>query len=118
MGRVWDMEILRWFVEHFRTEGRVIRQAPAAFIAGLIILGAFVFVGVDWHYSGTETAQRATIATQQATIDQLRDQLRGTSPQLAAIQAGRDRIRKQLQEFYVEAMRLDSTKVTNETEAD
>jgi len=100
---------MEWLVkiwEHIAGEWRVIAQAPVLFGAAIVVgIGAVTFViaqAMDWRYGGVEANLQSTVTTQQATISQLQEQLRGTSPQLAAIQAGRDRIRKKLQEFYVQ----------------
>ena len=54
------------------------------------------------NFDPAEHIDKSTIQNQSTTIEQLQDELKGTSPQLAAIQAGRDRIRQKLQEFYVQ----------------
>ncbi len=67
---------------------------------------------------GTQKAtiqeQSATIQNQSATIAQLREQLKGTSPELAAIQANRDQIRAGLKSFYVRGGELFRRKVSDE----
>jgi hypothetical protein len=90
------MDILRWLVEHFQKQGRAIRQAPAALTVALIILGALVFAGVEWHFAGVDSAQ-------QATIEMLREELKGASPQLAAIQSRRTNYRGQLLALYAKS---------------
>jgi hypothetical protein len=67
---------------------------------------------------GTQAAtiqgQAGTIKNEDATITQLREQLKGTSPELAAIQANRDKIRGALQNFYVQGGELFRRKVSDE----
>ena len=67
---------------------------------------------------GTQAAtiqgQAATIKNEDATIAQLREQLNGTSPELAAIQANRDYVRAGLQSFYVRGGELFRRKVSDE----
>ena len=88
----------------------MIRQAKLLFFlavvlfAGLGTLGAWV-VAV-WHFSGTDEQLTAAVSSRDGEINQLQEELRGSSPQLAAIQAGRDRVRNKLQTFYVEGSRL------------
>ncbi len=57
--------------------------------------------------------QSTTIVNLDNTIAQLQEQLKGTSPQLAAIQASRDHIRKQLQQFYISESNLFNRVVAN-----
>jgi len=101
-----------WFhyiLHHLRQEGTVIRRAPLAVIlTGAIFAWGYHFYDKD-QYQGlivnaqsTSQTDDSTIENLQAQIAQLQEELRGTSPQLAAIQAGRDKIRKKLQEFYLE----------------
>lgn len=67
---------------------------------------------------GTQVAtiqgQAATIKNEDATITQLREQLKGRSPELAAIQANRDEIRAGLQNFYVQGGELFRRKISDE----
>jgi hypothetical protein len=117
------LKTVQWFVHHFTREGQMIRQAPVAFIVTSVLTAW----GFHWfenkqhadEVSGLKTVvatHEATMKNQEATITQLQDQLRGTSPQLAAIQAGRDKIRAKLQEFYTTSGELVERKI--ETEAD
>jgi hypothetical protein len=86
----------------------MIRKAPVAFIATAAVMA----VGFHWFENKQHTDEvgglrtiigthEATIKNQETTIAQLQEQLKGISPQLAAIQAGRDKIRRQLQQFYI-----------------
>ena len=86
-----------------------------------MIAGTFVYQFEEARYKditdGLRTqngTQAATIQGQAATITQLREQLKGTSPELAAIQANRDRIRGALQNFYVQGGELFRRKVSDE----
>jgi len=88
------MDSLRRLVEHFRREGHVIRQAPYTFGIAIVLVGAIIFGGVEWHDSGTESALRAT-------NDMLREELKGVSPWTAAEQEHHAHTREKLQEFYV-----------------
>jgi hypothetical protein len=56
----------------------------------------------------------ATIKNEDATIAQLREQLKGTSPELAAIQANRDAFRIGLQNFYMRGGELFRRKISDE----
>ena len=96
-------------------------------IASLIV-GASVYQIEEVRYKditdglrtqiGTQAAtiqgQAATIKHEDATIAQLREQLKGTSPELAAIQANRDEIRAGLQNFYVQSGELFRRKISDE----
>lgn len=45
------LDLLKALRDYLREEGRVIRQAPAAFAFGVLLVGVLVFAGVTWHYS-------------------------------------------------------------------
>ena len=100
----------------------MIRTAPVAFLVTSCVLAAIVYWWMGTRYGdqisdlqitlGTKDAtikkqgvdshyQELTVTNLQNTITQLQEQLKGASPQLAALQANRDKIRKQLQLFYI-----------------
>jgi hypothetical protein len=86
-----------------------------------VVAGTFVYQFEEARYKditdGLHTqngTQAATIKNEDATITQLREQLKGTSPELAAIQANRDKIRGALQNFYVQGGELFRRKVSDE----
>jgi hypothetical protein len=87
--------------DYLREEGQVIRQAPIAFTAGCFFVVGIVFAALEWHFNGQIDTQRDTIENQRSRIEQLQEELKGTSPQLAAIQANRDKVRVKLQKYYV-----------------
>ena len=71
-----------------------------------MVAGTFVYQFEEARYKditdGLRTqngTQAATIKNEDATITQLREQLKGTSPELAAIQANRDKISRRVAEF-------------------
>jgi hypothetical protein len=97
------MESIRWLAEHFQKEWRVIRGAPVAFSIFLVIIAGFIFAGMEWHFSGRVEYLQAALTEKQTTIDELHEELKGESPQLAAIQARRAASRSKLLEFYVSA---------------
>jgi hypothetical protein len=114
MWKVRDMLAIKWLVEHFQKEGRVICEAPVAFVVAILILGMLIFVGVEWHDAGTDSVQRATIENLKIQNGVLQEELKGTSPQLAAIQTQRDSIRRSLQEFYVHGAELFNRSISSE----
>jgi uncharacterized coiled-coil protein SlyX len=99
---------------------------PIVFVS--LSFGGLVFWGQKIRYKdkmdglnnqiGTQNAtiqeQSATIQNQSATIAQLREQLKGTSPELAAIQANRDTIRAGLKAFYIRGGEIFRRKVVDE----
>ena len=66
-------------LDHFRTEGRVIKQAPFAFASCVLICAFGIFCGVvaleEWHYTGTISEKDATIEQEGATITRLSNDL-------------------------------------------
>jgi hypothetical protein len=94
----------------------VLRQAPVTFLVGLIFVAGIVFAATEWHFREQIDTQRDTIANQRSRIDQLQEELKGTSPQLAAIQANRDKIRTNLQKYYVSYTDQWNRSVKNEQE--
>jgi hypothetical protein len=97
------LEEIRFVRDYLREEGRVIRQAPIAFMAGCLLVAAVIFGVVGWHYSGSLELAHDTIENQKTRIEQLQEELKGVSPQLAAIQARRVASRQQLLDSYVAA---------------
>lgn len=101
----------------------MIRKTPVAFLVTSALLATGVYFYEKNHYDekienldGVQKTNEATIRNQQAQLDQLREELKGTSPQLAAIQANRDRIRKKLQEYYVKGSELFNRHITSDDE--
>jgi hypothetical protein len=88
--------VLRWLIEHFREEYRVIKGAPVTLLTSIVIAGAVVFGISEWHHSGSESALRSI-------NEMLREELKGASPQLAALQSRRIRERDNLLRLYAEA---------------
>jgi hypothetical protein len=128
-----------WAWNHLLGEGQMIRRAPLA----LIILSAIIASGLHWldnkshneevssldnvistkdatiqKQDENERSQATTISSLQNTIAQLNEELKGTSPQLAAIQASRDEIRKHLQRSYVEGGELWNRAITTPADVD
>ena len=72
----------RW--EHLAQEWHVIWEAKSLFGTAAVVLVVATTLGVwnvaEWHHAGIE-------ASLQATNDMLREELKGASPQLAAIQS-------------------------------
>jgi hypothetical protein len=97
------LEEIKVVRDYLREEGRVIRQAPVAFIAGCLLVGAVVFGFVGWHFSARLDLAHDTIENQKTRIEQLHEELKGASPQLAATQARRAASRAQLLAYYVSA---------------
>jgi hypothetical protein len=91
----------RWLVHYARYEGAVIKKAPAAFLIGVGAVGAIIYLGLQWHNAGAEATKDATIQNQQAHIATLEGELKGASPQLAAIEARRAATRGHLLEMYI-----------------
>jgi hypothetical protein len=91
----------RWLWHHFRGEGQTIRKAPVATIVvwGVLSYGAYWYLSA--HYAERlDNLATANIALQ-ATVGQLQNELKGASPQLAAMQARRAAVRDKLLRFYV-----------------
>lgn len=133
------LKTVHWIVHHLTSEGQVIRQAPVAFL----VMSGLIAYGWHWYENGrfeerayhlnelisTKDAtiqsedvsaknQNTTIVNLQGTIVQLQERLKGTSPQLAAIQAGRDKLRAKLQGCYAESGDLLNRIITTPTEVD
>jgi hypothetical protein len=93
----------RWLWHHFRGEGQTIRKAP---VATIVVWGVLSY-GSYWYWSShyAERLDNLTTANTalQATVGQLQNELKGASPQLAAMQARRASVREKLLEFYVAA---------------
>ena len=96
-GRIWDRISPEWEVIK---QAKILFALALFFFAGLGTVAAWAII--EWHHAATESSLQATIGTKDGLIGQLQEELKGTSPQLAAIQAGRDKIRKQLQMYYVQ----------------
>jgi hypothetical protein len=94
-------EGIKAIAEYLQKEGRVIKDAPAAYIVGVAILGGVIFAVLDWHYREEIANKDSTIQTQQARIGTLEGELKGASPQLAALEARRAASREHLLELYV-----------------
>ena len=80
------------FLDHIKSEGQVIKNAPIAFFSFVAIAGFAVFLGVDWHYSGTISEKDATIAQKDETIrtvSEERDSINRTVTELRNFNAGR-----------------------------
>jgi len=114
---------MEWLVrlwDYIAGEWRVIGHAPVLFGAAVVLsvglAGFVIWRSMEWRYGGVEANLQSTITTQRETIVQLQEQLRGTSPQIAAIQAGRDKIRAQLQSFYIEGAVLFNRQVATAEE--
>jgi hypothetical protein len=97
------VKTVRWLWHYSVGEGRAIKKAP---VATLIVWGALGYASY-WYLSAhyTERLDNLTTANAalQATVGQLQNELKGASPQLAAMQARRAAIRDKLLEFYVAA---------------
>jgi len=82
-------------------EGQVIRQAP---VATIVVWGALSYASY-WYLSAhfADRLENLTAANTalQATVGQLQNELKGASPQLAAMQARRAAARNKLLELYV-----------------
>jgi hypothetical protein len=95
------VKTVRWLWHHFRGEGQIIRKAPVATIViwGVLTYGSYWYLSA--HYA--ERLDNLTTANTalQATVGQLQNELKGASPQLAAMQARRAAVRDKLLEFYV-----------------
>ena len=83
-----------------------IRKAPIAYLVGVAIVGAMIFGGLQWHHGGADTNKDATIENLKSQIAMLTEELKGASPQLAAIHARRVMVREHLLEIYVAAAPL------------
>jgi len=100
------LEQIKAVRDYLHDEGQVIRQAPVAFSVGCLLVAAAVFTVLVRHFSGQIDTQRDTIENQRNRIDQLQEELKGVSPQLAALQARRTKAREKLLELYVAAAPL------------
>jgi hypothetical protein len=56
------------FLDHLKSEGQVIKNAPVAFCSFVVIAGFVIFLFVDWHYVGTISEKDSTITQKEATI--------------------------------------------------
>jgi hypothetical protein len=99
-------EGIRAVAEYLQKEGRVIKDAPIAFLVGVAFLGVVIFAVLDWHYSGEVATQSATIENQKSHIAVLEEENKGVQPQQAAINAKRKALVEQLEKFYVESTPL------------
>ena len=100
----------RWLVHHLLGDPAVLIKTWRPILLATAALGVAIYYWEKSVYENRiqnlETAastDRSTITNQQVSINQYQEELKGTSPQLAAIQAGRDKVRTQLQQYYVEA---------------
>src|ERR1700738_3242995 len=95
------VKTVRWLWHHFRGEGQIIRKAP---VATIVIWGVLTY-GSYWYLSAHYAERLDNLATAntalQATVGQLQNELKGASPQLAAMQARRAAVRDKLLGFYV-----------------
>ena len=101
---------LRIFIEYLRKEGRVIKGAPLAFAVCVLFVAGIAFGFAEWHYNGEIGSKDSTIQNQQSRIAILEGELKGASPQLAALEARRAASRKHLLGMYIAAgplMRID-----------
>jgi hypothetical protein len=80
---------VRWIFHHFANEGKVIRQAPGAFVIAVAIIGCLVFIVLQWHHAGADATKDATIENQKSHIAVLEEEVRGLPPQQAAINVKR-----------------------------
>jgi hypothetical protein len=91
----------RWLWYHLVGEGRIIIKFP---VATIIVWGVLTYA-FYWYLSArfAERLDNLTTANTalQATVGQLQNELKGASPQLAAMQARRAAVRDKLLEFYV-----------------
>ena len=55
-------------LDHFKSEGQVIKNAPFSFVSCVLILGIMIFIGVDWHYDGIINDKNGVIEQKEATI--------------------------------------------------
>jgi hypothetical protein len=101
--------------DFIRDEGHVIRQAPVTFIVGWLFVGAIIFAILEWHFNAELDTQKDTIENQQTRIAALQDELKGASPQLAALQARRYRQREELLKLYVKIGALISDQMKLQT---
>jgi hypothetical protein len=58
---------------------RVIRSAWATFSIAGLILGAIIYIGLEWHHAKTLSELRAAIANKQFENDILRKEVKGAS---------------------------------------
>ena len=95
------VKTVRWLWHHIVGEGRAIKKAP---VATIVVWGALSYASylyLSSHYA--ERLDNLTTANTalQATVGQLQNELKGASPQLAAMQARRAAVRDKLLGFYV-----------------
>jgi hypothetical protein len=97
------LKTIRWISHHFLREGEVIWKAPVATALawGLLTYASYWYLSV--HFSERLENLTSANTSLQATIGQLQNELKGASPQLAAIQARRVAVRGRLLELYVMA---------------
>ena len=120
----------RWLSHYILGDPVVLKQSWRVIVLTAVVLAALArwidsslyegkineLEGATATLNATIQSKDATIQNQSNTITQMQEELKGTSPQLAAIQAGRDAIRKQLQDFYVEAGSLYDTPIKNKAD--
>ena len=56
------MEGLYRLVELLQQQWQVLRQVFGIFIVAVLMVGAAIYLVLDWHYAGTDLAQKATIS--------------------------------------------------------
>jgi hypothetical protein len=101
-----------WHYSVGEGEGRAITKSPVAtsVICGLLSYGSYWYLSA--HYAERLDNLTTANAALQATVGQLQNELKGASPQLAAMQARRAAIRDKLLEFYVAAGPLIDTEIS------
>lgn len=64
------MEGLYRLVELLQQQWQVLRQVFGIFIVAVLMVGAAIYLVLDWHYAGTDLAQKATIKLLEAQVAQ------------------------------------------------
>jgi septal ring factor EnvC (AmiA/AmiB activator) len=106
----WPLAWAQYLWHYMRQEGTAFRRAPVAVLTTAVFLSYLWSLHDKNDYANQLTnaksaneSYQATIQALQSTKGQLQEELKGTSPELAAIQANRNAVRRQLQQYYVEA---------------
>ena len=84
----------------------------------MLIIGALIFFGLQWHNSGVEATKDATIENQKSQISVLEEENKGVQPKQAAINVRRKKLVEQLQKFYVKSTPLLNANLPKNISAD
>jgi len=104
---------LRWFIHQLFGRDGEVRRSPIGFIVVVVAVVAPMYFLTEWLHSAQTALKDATIENQRSRIATLEGQLKGASPQLAAVEARRVATRGHLHEMYIAAGSLLGRSIPN-----